>query len=47
LRLGQDKVQPDYAMKYYTKDDPSYKLNEFFYNENDGEEEDARRRLFV
>ena len=46
LRFGPDKVQPDYAMKYYTKDDSSYKLNEFFYDENDGEEKEARRRLF-
>ena len=34
------------VLVHYTKDDSSYKLNEFFYDENDGEEKEARRRLF-
>ena len=46
LRFDQNKAQPDYAMKYFTKEESSYKLNEFFYDENDGEEKEARRRLF-
>lgn len=40
------RMKPDYAFKYFIKDDPSYKLNEFLHDEEDGEEREARRRFF-
>lgn len=46
LFFGEHRVHADYALKYYTKDSPSYKLNEFLYDEDDHEEEHARRRFF-
>lgn len=46
LHFGKYKVHPTYALKYFIMDDPAYKLNEFFYDEENGEERDARRRFF-
>ena len=40
------KTQADYSLKYFTRDEPSYKLNEFFYNSKDSEGREARRRFF-
>ena len=44
--FSEYKTHPDYALKYFIKNDPSYKLNKFFYDEDDGEEVEARRRFF-
>lgn len=46
IHFGKYKTHPDYAFKYFFKNDPSYKLNEFLYDENDLEEIEARRRFF-
>jgi len=46
LCFSEYKTQPDYALKYFTKDDPSYKFNMFLYDEEDSEEVFARRRFF-
>ncbi|GFN30448.1 ATP-binding protein [Paenibacillus xylaniclasticus] len=46
LFFGEYKIHPDYALKYFTKDSPSYKLSEFLYDEDDHEEGYARRRFF-
>lgn len=46
LFFGEYKIHPDYALKYFTKDSPSYKLNEFFYDEDDHEEGYARSKFF-
>lgn len=40
------KTQADYSFKYFTKDDPSYKLNEFFIDSSESEAREARRRFF-
>ncbi|MGO4548102.1 ATP-binding protein [Paenibacillus sp. 2TAB23] len=44
--FGEVKMNPDYAMKYFTKDSPKYKLHEFIYNEENYEEEHVRSRFF-
>lgn len=46
LHFGKNKLRPDFALKYFIKKDPVYKLNVFLYNEDDGEEQCARDRLF-
>lgn len=46
LCFSEYKSHPDFALKYFTKDDPSYKLNEFLYDEGNEEERYARQRLF-
>lgn len=46
LYFGEYRVHADYALKYFTKDSPAYKLNEFLYNEDNHEQEYARRRFF-
>jgi len=46
LSFGDYKIHPDYVMKYFTKDSPHYKLNEFLYGEDNHEEGYARRRFF-
>lgn len=46
LYFGKYRVHADYALKYFTKDSPAYKLNEFLYNEDNHEQRYARRRLF-
>lgn len=46
LYFGEYRVHADYALKYFTKDSPAYKLNEFFYNEDNHEQGYARRRFF-
>lgn len=46
LYLGEYRINADYALKYFTKDSPAFKLNEFLYDESDHEEEYARRRFF-
>lgn len=46
LYFGVYRVHADYALKYFTKDSPAYKLNEFLYNEDNHEQGDARRRFF-
>ncbi|WP_151736748.1 AlbA family DNA-binding domain-containing protein ['Paenibacillus yunnanensis' Narsing Rao et al. 2020] len=44
--FGVYKSNPDYAMKYFTKDSPHYILNEFLYDEDSFEQSYARRRFF-
>ncbi|MBB6635692.1 ATP-binding protein [Cohnella thailandensis] len=46
LYFGEYRVHADFALKYFTKDSPSYKLNEFLYNEDNQEQGYARRRFF-
>lgn len=46
LYFGKYRTNADYAFKYLTKDDAAYKLNEFLYNEDNGEERYARQRFF-
>lgn len=46
LYFGEYRVHADYALKYFTKDSPAYKLNEFLYNEDNHEQGYARRRFF-
>lgn len=46
LFFGEYKIHPDYALKYLTKDSPTYQLNEFLYDESNHEEGYARRRFF-
>ncbi|GMK39098.1 DNA-binding protein [Paenibacillus sp. CCS19] len=46
LKFREHKVHADYALKYFTKDSASFKLNEFLYNEEDQEEAYARSRFF-
>ncbi|WP_164984981.1 ATP-binding protein [Ammoniphilus sp. CFH 90114] len=46
LFFGEHGVNPDYALKYFTKDSPSYKLNKFLYDDNNQEASFARRRFF-
>ncbi len=46
LHFDKYKIDSHYALKYFTKNDPSFKLNEFLYDDKNGEERDARRRLF-
>ncbi|WP_201317524.1 helix-turn-helix domain-containing protein [Paenibacillus sp. EPM92] len=43
--FGEYKSNPEYAMKYFTKDSPHYILNEFLYDENSFEQGNARRRF--
>lgn len=44
--FSEYKSNPEFAMKYFTKDSPHYKLNEFIYDEVSFEEGYARRRFF-
>lgn len=44
--FGEYKSNPDYAMKYFTKDSPHYKLNEFLHDKDSFEQGYARRRFF-
>lgn len=46
LCFGEYKSHPDFALKYFIKDDPSYKLNKFLYSEDNEEERFARQRFF-
>lgn len=46
LKFSEHSTHPGYAFKYFIKDDPSYRLNQFLYDDNDGEERCARGRLF-
>lgn len=46
LFFGEYRIDPDYSLKYFTQDSPSYKLNKFLYDENDQEASFARRRFF-
>ena len=46
LYFGEYRVHADYTLKYFTKDNPSYKLNEFLYNEDNQEQAYTRRRFF-
>ncbi|NWL87471.1 transcriptional regulator [Paenibacillus sp. 79R4] len=46
LDFGEYRIHVDYALKYFTKDSPSYKLNEFLFNEDNHEQGYARRRFF-
>jgi hypothetical protein len=46
LTFGKYKSHPDYGFKYFIEDQPDYKLNIFLYDEEDGEEEYARLRMF-
>ncbi|WP_289137744.1 ATP-binding protein [uncultured Brevibacillus sp.] len=46
LYFGKYRTHADYALKYFTKDSPSFKLNKFLYNEENHEEGYARRRFF-
>jgi Divergent AAA domain. len=46
LYFGEYRIHADYALKYFTKDSPAYKLNEFFYNEENHEQRYARSRFF-
>ncbi|MEK4250340.1 ATP-binding protein [Paenibacillus sp. FSL W7-1287] len=40
------KSNPDYAMKYFTKDSPHFKLNTFLYDDNSFEQGYARQKFF-
>lgn len=44
--FAEYKSNPDYAMKYFTKDSPHYKLNEFLHDKDSFEQGYARRRFF-
>jgi hypothetical protein len=46
LFFGEFKIHPDYTFKYFIKNSPHYKLNEFLYDEDNHEQEYARRRFF-
>ncbi|MBT2763381.1 ATP-binding protein [Paenibacillus sp. ISL-20] len=46
LYFGQYRIHADYALKYFTKDSPAYKINEFLFNEDNQEQGSARRRFF-
>ncbi|WP_222429996.1 ATP-binding protein [Paenibacillus cremeus] len=46
LFFGKHRIDPDYSLKYFTKNSPSYKLNEFLFNDDDQEASFARRRFF-
>lgn len=46
LYFGEHRVTADYGLRYFTKDSPAYKLNEFLYNEANHEEGYARSRFF-
>ncbi|WP_165867369.1 ATP-binding protein [Paenibacillus pinisoli] len=46
LFFGEHRVNHDYALKYFTKDSPSYKLNKFLYDDNNQEASFARRCFF-
>lgn len=46
LAFGEYRIHPDYALKYFIKDSPHYKLNEFLYDQDNHEEGYARRRFF-
>ncbi len=46
LFFDEHRMNPNYALKYFTKDSPSYKLNEFLYDDNKQESAFARRRFF-
>jgi hypothetical protein len=46
LYFGEYRIHADYALKYFTKDSPAYKLNEFLYNEENHEQRYARSRFF-
>lgn len=46
LYFGNYGFRTDYAFKYFMKNSPLYKLNEFLYNEEQHEASIARRRFF-
>lgn len=46
LFFGEHRINADYALKYLIRDSPSYKLNEFLYDEDNHEQGYARRRFF-
>ncbi|WP_339816322.1 ATP-binding protein [Paenibacillus sp. FSL R7-0216] len=46
LNFGDLRTHTDYALKYFIKDSPAYKLNEFLFDEEDHEQRYARKRLF-
>ncbi|MNW33017.1 hypothetical protein D3C74_99720 [compost metagenome] len=46
LFFSRDRTCADYSMRYFTKDSPEYKLNEFLYDAEDREAEHARRGFF-
>lgn len=46
LCFDEDKSNPNYFIRYFTKDSLKYKLNEFLYNEDKHEEAHAQRRFF-
>ncbi|WP_270620096.1 hypothetical protein [Paenibacillus macerans] len=46
LSFDKGKTTPDYFLRYFTKDSPKYKLNEFLYNEDNLAEKHGQNRLF-
>lgn len=46
LFFGEYRVHADYAFKYFIKNSPAYKLNEFLYDEEEHEASFARGRFF-